>query len=155
MKRSTRRGWLRTAGLLVSMGLLGGCLPDDRSRPPTLRLGEEACAECRMIVSDGRFAAALARDDGQTLKFDDFGCLIRHENAALRPGTTYWVRDFRTEQWLNAGDAVFLRARSITTPMGYGLSAVAADQAEEVRQANPESQALRLADVPGFLAAHR
>ena len=80
---------------LIAAGLLAGCRPVDLSRPPAVRFGEEACASCRMIISDERFAAALVTATGEILKFDDIGCLIRQEADQARPEVVYWVRNFQ------------------------------------------------------------
>ena len=95
---------------LIAAGLLAGCQPVDASRPPTIRFGEEACASCRMIISDERFAAALVTAAGDALKFDDIGCLIEHEADPVRPDVACWVRDFRSREWLDARQATFVHS---------------------------------------------
>ncbi|MGC8640047.1 MAG: nitrous oxide reductase accessory protein NosL [Isosphaeraceae bacterium] len=138
---------------LVPLMMLAGCGPVDRSRPPVVRLGQEACANCRMIIGDERFAAALTTGEGETLKFDDLGCLIQHESAGFRPTTVYWVRDFQGDGWLNARDAVFVHSRSIDSPMGFGLAACPTAQAAAEAAQEAGSRMLRFVDLWGFLEA--
>ena len=142
MRRIPIRVWL------IAAGLIAGCRPIDVSRPPTVRFGEEACASCRMIIGDEHFAAALVTPAGEALKFDDVGCLIEHEAGRLRPEVTYWVRDSRGGEWLNAREATFVHSPSIDSPMGFGLAAHPADRAA----GEPNARMLRFHELPGFLA---
>jgi copper chaperone NosL len=137
---------------LVSAGWLAGCQPVDTSRPPTVRFGEEACASCRMIISDERFAAALVTATGEALKFDDIGCLFHHEAGQARPEVAYWVRNVKGQGWLKARDATFLHSTGIVSPMGFGLAAVPAGEAADELAADPISRSLRFSELPGFLA---
>jgi copper chaperone NosL len=142
MRRIDIRVWLVVAGLIA------GCRPDDVSRPPTVRFGEEACASCRMIIGDEHFAAALVAPTGDALKFDDIGCLVEHEAGRLRPEVAYWVRDAAGLEWLDAREARFAHSPSVVSPMGFGLAAHPADRA----MSGPNSRMLRLHELPGFLA---
>jgi copper chaperone NosL len=101
-----------------------GCSGAREDRPPSLRLGEEACDHCRMLINDDRFAAALLTADGETRKFDEIGCLLEYQAANTAPVRHYWVRCYRSSQWLDAQNALFVHSRQLHTPMGYGLAAV-------------------------------
>lgn len=118
------RRWYGLAVLAASIGVPIGCQPNGRVSPPSLRLGQEACARCRMIISDARFAAALTTEAGDTAKFDDVGCMVEHEAGAFRATTVYWVRDFKSDAWLDAREAIFVRSKEINSPMGFGLAAM-------------------------------
>jgi copper chaperone NosL len=142
------------AGLICALPLVG-CGPVDLSRPPAIRLGEEACARCRMIISDERFAAALITPEGETLKFDDMGCMIQHESSGVGPATAYWIRDFGGNGWLNARDAVFLHSKTISSPMGFGLAAGPTAEAMGERASDTGSRMLRFNELWGSPAASR
>jgi copper chaperone NosL len=101
-----------------------GCSGATEDRPPTLRLGEEACDHCRMLINDERFAAALLTADGETRKFDEIGCLLDYQAANTAPVRRYWVRCYRSSQWLDAPHAFFVHSPQLHTPMGCGLAAV-------------------------------
>jgi copper chaperone NosL len=107
----------------MAAGLIAGCGQVDICRPPTIRFGEEACASCRMIIGDERFAAALVAPTGDALKFDDIGCLVEHEAGGLRSDAAYWVRDAVSREWLDAREARFVHSPSVASPMGFGLAA--------------------------------
>jgi copper chaperone NosL len=139
---------IKSTAWLVTAGMLAGCQPVDLSRPPTVRFGEEACASCRMIISDERFAAALVRATGDALKFDDIGCLMQQEAGRASPDVAYWVRNFKGQGWLNAREARFVHAPTLVSPMGYGLAALPVGQSAD----DPAGRSLRFPELPGFLA---
>jgi copper chaperone NosL len=137
---------------LVGAGFVAGCGPVDINRPPTVRFGEDACASCRMIISDDRFAAALVTTAGDTLKFDDIGCLVQHEAGRVRPDATCWVRSFQGQEWLKAPDAAFFHAPGISSPMGYGLAALSDGRTAEGLATRQGARSFRFGELPGFLA---
>jgi len=132
----------RSLTSLVTMLIaVGGCARSDPLAPPTVYYGQDVCAECGMIVSDERFAAAaiVPTDRGYvSLVFDDVGCLLRHDAAS--PGAVrLFVRDFRADRWLTAATARFVHSRELRTPMASGVAAAA----------SPEEASGLLADLPG------
>jgi copper chaperone NosL len=115
-----------------------GCSGATEDRPPSLRLGEEACDHCRMLINEERFAAALVTADGETRKFDEIGCLLEYQAANNASVRRYWVRCYRSSQWLDAQQAFFVYSQQLHTPMGCGLAAVptvaeARELADELR----------------------
>ena len=125
-------------------------------RPPDIRYGEDVCAECNMIISDPRFAAAYARGRNpraavrargdiqsrvrareamqnnaqlQQLAFDDIGDMLLY--ATKHPEQKIvgsYVHDYQTEEWLDAADAHFVISSAIATPMGHGIAAFATEE---------------------------
>ncbi len=142
---------LRGFAYLVYSSLLAGCGTADLSRPPNVRFGEEACAFCRMIISDERFAAAVVINTGEAQKFDDIGCLILHEAGQVRPGAAYWVRSFTGQDWLNAREATFVHSANVRSPMNHGLAAMpTAKAANELSKGN-SGRTLGFSELPGLL----
>jgi copper chaperone NosL len=86
-----------------------------------------ACAHCRMLVSDPRFAAQIQLADGEVLHFDDPGCSLLARAALARPVRAAWFHDSASEAWLREDEVAFVRGAA--TPMGYGLAAVRAGSA--------------------------
>jgi copper chaperone NosL len=146
MKRKIDAAWL------IVLGTFCGCHGVDTSRPPSVRFGEEACASCRMIISDERFAAALVTATGDALKFDDIGCLIQHESNQIRPDVAYWVRDYYGQAWLSALDATFIHSTSVLSPMGHGLAALPSGQRAEELATSAHARVMRFSELPGFVA---
>ena len=113
--------------------VLAGCQDRSSARPPAIRYGEEPCAQCRMLIGDARYAAVVVTAAGETRKFDDIGCLIRYRAQHPEPSQAVWVRAYGIDEWLAAGEAVFVHSAELATPMGSGIVALANEaEAREV-----------------------
>ncbi|HXX29207.1 MAG TPA: nitrous oxide reductase accessory protein NosL, partial [Myxococcaceae bacterium] len=87
--------------------------------PAPLDPRNDACASCRMLVSDPRTAAQLVAPGEEPLFFDDVGCLARYlaEHPGRR-GAVAYVADHRTGAWVQASSAEYILQASVATPMG-------------------------------------
>ena len=121
MRRPGTR-WLPLGAILI------GCQADLVDRPPTIRYGEEPCAQCRMLIGDARYAAVLVTVAGEAQKFDEIGCLIRYRAQHPEPPRAVWVHAYRTDEWLAADQAVFVQSAELATPMGSGIVALANEE---------------------------
>jgi copper chaperone NosL len=118
--------------------LIAGCAPDGL-QPADLDTRHEACASCRMTVSDRRFASQIVAPGEETVFFDDLGCLAEYVEVRgpLPAGAVVYVADHRTRAWAPAGTAVFTRLPHVDTPMSSHLiahaSAASRDQDPDAR----------------------
>jgi copper chaperone NosL len=120
--------------LLLALLLLPGCAQGTAEiSPPDIRYGEDVCAECNMIISDPRYAAAYAHEISagryEQLAFDDIGDMLVH--AAKHPEhkvVGWYVHDYKSEEWLEAPSAHFVVSSEIVTPMGHGFAASATEE---------------------------
>jgi copper chaperone NosL len=89
-----------------------------------------------MVASDARTAAQLVAPGEEPAFFDDLGCLASYLSAqkSLRAGSTAYVADHRTKDWVRADAALYTRVPGLETPMGSHLLAHA-DAAS--READP------------------
>jgi len=86
---------------------------------------KEACAYCRMHLGERAFAAEARTADGETLFFDDPGCLLLWSAGADPQPVATWFHHATEPRWL-AGEATgFVPAEA--TPMNWGLAAVEAE----------------------------
>ena len=129
--------------------LLAAC-GDGTHGPAPLDTKNEACAWCRMSVSDLRFAAQLTAPGHEPKFFDDAGCL-RDWLKAPREEAPWiaWVTDHRTKVWVKAKDALFTRNPSVQTPMSSGLVAHASAASRDADPAAKEGSAVPAAEVIG------
>ena len=135
------RGWLTlalVAVLVVACG--GGSVSLDE--PPSVRLGEDACDECRMIISEARFAAAYVTEDGTVRRFDDIGDMLVYHVRNQENVAVFWVHDYETEEWVRAEWAFFVQASDISTPMGHGIVAFAERERAEKFAAEHDGRVL-------------
>jgi copper chaperone NosL len=115
-------------GLLVRAIVTAQTLPQG---PEPVAWDRVACARCRMLVSDPRFAAQLQTSDGRTLFFDDPGCLLTYVHSerlerplpdAEQPAIhAVYFHHVDAERWLSRDEVAFAPVEH--TPMGYGLGA--------------------------------
>jgi copper chaperone NosL len=107
--------------------------------PAALDTGHDACAYCRMIVSDRRFASQIVAPLEEPKFFDDLGCLGNYLSGAgkLSAHTVVYVTDHSTRQWVRADEAVFTRVDTLSAPMG---SHVVAHASVEARAADPAAR---------------
>jgi copper chaperone NosL len=113
-----KRFGCRVTALSAAIVALAAC----SSRPPPpaeLDTRNDACAHCRMMVSNRRFAAQLVGPTEEPMFFDDIGCLRAHlgEADALPRGAVAYVADHRTGEWVRAAAAVYTRDLKLETPM--------------------------------------
>jgi len=113
------------------------------SRPPAwpplavdADLGHDACAGCRMIVSDGRFAAQYheRNDPDRAVEFfDDLGCLLAAHGGSSCDPQAVFVRSFDDAGWIRGDEGFVVRAAAFTSPMGHGFAAFATRPAAETQ----------------------
>lgn len=107
----------RLSLVLLLLLAAGGCPSNDGPVDPVW--AKQPCAECKMLVSDRRFAAQALQADGTRLYFDDIGCLAQHLRD--KQAAHIWARDAAHDLWIDAESA---RYRSgALTPMNYGFEA--------------------------------
>jgi len=110
-----------TPGLVFAVALVA-CGPN--APEPAALDAQEACAACRMAVSDPRLAAQVVAPDELPLFFDDLGCLAGFVKAGRMPtGAVAFVADHRTKAWVRADRAVYTRVPGLSTPMASQLVA--------------------------------
>jgi copper chaperone NosL len=86
--------------------------------PAPLDTRNDACAACRMAVSEARFAAQLVAPGELPRFFDDVGCLAGFVKAGRAPANAMaFVADHRTRAWVRADRAVYTRVPALATPM--------------------------------------
>jgi copper chaperone NosL len=138
MKRNRRERWSIGAMWLKAVAALAplfvaACAREVALAPPEIRYGEDVCAECGMIVSDDRFAAALIREsDGghQSLLFDDIGCLfINRRDEAAQLALAEFVRAADGSGWIDMPDGFYVHNREVQTPMAFGIAAFSSREA--------------------------
>lgn len=93
--------------------------------PVEIDTGSDACAWCRMGVSDLHTAAQLVARLEEPRFFDDVGCLRDYlaGGTALPDGAVAYVADHRTRAWVLAERAVYVEVPGLVTPMSSGIAA--------------------------------
>jgi len=93
------------------------------AQPEEINPETDKCARCEMAIKEVKFGVQLVTKDGKTLKFDDVGCMYKwiEENNAADNVSAMFVRDYNTDEWINADNAVMVYNEEFQTPMGFGV----------------------------------
>jgi copper chaperone NosL len=127
-----------------------GCSPAPQE-PVPVDTRNDSCAQCRMAVSDPRFAAQLVAPGEEPRLFDDIGCLQAFvERGSVPKDATAYVADHRTKEWVIAARALYVRNLAVQTPMASHLLAFGSLGS---RDADPDGGGNRLAPTDVFGAA--
>jgi copper chaperone NosL len=102
-------------------------------RPATLDTHNDACAACRMAVSNPRFAAQVVAPGEEPIFFDDIGCLADYlrQHGPQPARAIAYVADHRTSEWVAAAAAIFTRVAGLDTPMGSHVIAHASPSSRD------------------------
>ena len=107
--------------------LLGISTACDLQKPVPIEYGGDACAECKMTLTDRRFGGELVTSKGKSLKFDSLECLadfskqepLREQRKAAKA----YVIDFAHPGTLIPADtARFAKAAKLRSPMASILT---------------------------------
>lgn len=127
---------LGIGGWVFAGAMLAGCAASNIE--PVDIYPEDNCAQCRMVVSDERFASEIIDYHGEVYKFDDLNCLLkfRTKRSDVKIVATY-LKDYETKQWIPYEKASIIET-SIETPMGSGKIAFAdAEKAKAFKSQYP------------------
>jgi copper chaperone NosL len=106
------------AGAALGMAMLVASCTTQPVEPPVVQLDRSACSQCKMLISDLSWSAALRTPEGEEKLFDDLGCLAQYAKQHDVSHDLVWAHDLPTEQWIEAAHAQFVLAPSIHGPMG-------------------------------------
>ena len=88
-----------------------------------INYGRDACAHCRMHISQPGFGGELRDRNGRLTKYDDLGCLLHAMIALHQEIPEAWVEDHAGGGFLPLLTAHLVRAGAGDTPMGSGIVA--------------------------------
>jgi len=110
---------------LIVLALAISCGDKTESGPVKIYYGEDICERCKMIISEKDFAAQYKLSTGETVKFDDLGCMFHYMNGEEQALiSAVYVMDYDSKQWIDGESAYYVWTENITTPMGHGIVAL-------------------------------
>jgi cytochrome c oxidase cbb3-type subunit 2 len=148
--RAVRIGAFIAAAALVAVlvTLLGRRPPP--SGPLAVHYGRDTCAECRMHLTQPGFAAQLRDARGGVEKFDDVGCMVAflsHTGRGPQDLPPAWVEDHAGGGWIPVADAIYVRGKSVATPMDHGVVAFVDASAAQAFAAEHAASVVTLAQL--------
>lgn len=127
--RNTKPVLAQGRGVLMLMIVAAG-LASIPSCGPTgaqpIQRGTDACAHCKMTISDLRFGSEIISKKGRAYKFDDVKCMISFvSGGAFNKAEvgTFYVADFKTEELWTAEEMLLLHSEHLRSPMGGNCAA--------------------------------
>lgn len=110
--------------LILTLALALAACSRSPATPAPLDTKNDACAFCRMSVSNAGFAAQLVAPGEEPKFFDDVGCLRDYLAAKRVAGRAVcYVADHRTKAWVVAAAATYSICPALDTPMASHLLA--------------------------------
>jgi hypothetical protein len=139
---------LAGAGALAIFGVALWAIDASRTPPEgpvPVAWDRQPCAHCGMHLGEPAFAVQLHTTDGDVLFFDDPGCYFAYVAEHSPAVHAVWFHHLKEDRWLPQSAVGFLPVP--TSPMGWGLGAVAADESGALSV--NAARALVLADLRG------
>ena len=144
---------MKSLGVVVGialLGVIGGVVflwPSQHTGPEPITYGRDACAHCRMHLSQPGFAAELRDSSGALTKYDDIGCMLQAMVALHHEVPEVWVEDHDSGGFLPLLSARLVRSERIETPMGYGIVAFKDEDAARTFARAQGGEVLALEDI--------
>lgn len=94
--------------------------------PSKIHYGSDECAYCKMMITNDRFATQLVTDKGRSYFFDSIECMAAYQKEHKRKlqQAKLWVNNYNSPgQWLDAGQAQYVKSKVVQSPMGESLLA--------------------------------
>ena len=108
--------------LASSMIVLAACA---KTGVQEIAVGKDQCDNCKMTISEPKYATQLITEKGRNYKFDDVSCLKDYEvsNAETTVNAAEYVVDFPSGKFIEATTATFIKGGDIKSPMGGNTQA--------------------------------
>jgi copper chaperone NosL len=132
------------------LGIVGSVVflwPSQQTGPEPITYGRDACAHCRMHISQPGFAGELRDTNGVLTKYDDIGCLLHAMVALHHEVPEAWVEDHDGGRFLPLLSARLVRSERVETPMGYGIVAFKDEDAAQTFARAQGGEVLALEDI--------
>ncbi len=114
--------------------MFGAC---DRG-PQDIRIGQQECDHCRMMISQEQFAAQLITQQARQYAFDAIECMAAFVNQGDGRDLdihSLWVPDFKEPgRWIAAEAATYLQSDGLRSPMALNFSAYADERSARDQQ---------------------
>lgn len=123
LSKMKKRNSVNLSVLLVSTIVFSAC---SHSGPEAINLNKDDCDNCKMSISDKRFACELVTEKGRAYKFDDISCMMsyKNENSAKMSNAKFYINDYMEPNNLSLSETlVFVEGENVSSPMGGNIAA--------------------------------
>ncbi|MEJ5339807.1 MAG: nitrous oxide reductase accessory protein NosL [Aquificaceae bacterium] len=140
---------LRVLWAFLLLLFLFSCKSD---KPEPIKLGEDVCEYCKMVIADERFAAEVITKKGKVYKFDAIECMVGYFNENEEDIKKAYVVNFlNPKEFIPAEEAVYVRSPDIRSPMGMNLSAYRSEEEARKMLEGKQGEILRWSPLREFI----
>lgn len=109
---------------LVGLVSIGAC---GNPGPRPLKLNEDACAYCKMSITEAPFAAQVTTIKGRSYVFDDLTCMVgyKKENVDVEYKHFYVADLCNSPSFIDVDHAILLQSEEFRSPMAGNIAAFA------------------------------
>lgn len=95
------------------------------SGPQDFLLGQDQCDNCKMTITNIKYATEMITEKGRIYKFDDLSCMNTYESSETEKAKNakFYVIDFPTEKFVEKANATLVQGGTIKSPMGGNTQA--------------------------------
>lgn len=115
------RNTLLVIALLVTLMILAACGGASGQPPVEIDPETDVCTNCNMHIPGDMFGVEYITVNSDVRKFDDLGCMIKYMKDSSDDIANVYVRDYLTEEWIDAKTATYVNDPEIITPMSNGV----------------------------------
>lgn len=110
--------------LITAIITLASC---SASGPRPIKINEDACAFCKMTITNPAYATQLTTMKGRQYVFDDVACMVgfKKENTALEYDHFYIADFYSPLDFVDMDHAILLQSDSLRSPMGGNVAGFA------------------------------
>ena len=104
------------------------------SGPKDFILGNDQCDNCKMTITDIKYATEMITEKGRVYKFDDVSCMTMYESSEpdKAKNAKLYVVDVPSEKLIEKTGATLITGGEIKSPMGGNTQAFESiDEAEK------------------------
>ena len=104
------------------------------SGPRPIKVNEDACAYCKMTITNPAFATELTTKKGRQYVFDDVACMVgfKKESTALEYDHFYVANFSSPADFVDLDHAILLQSDSLRSPMGGNMAGFASREDAQV-----------------------
>ena len=95
-----------------------------QKKPVSIPSGDYQCHNCKMLISDLRFHSQKINTKGKHFHYDSIECMVWDRlKSDSHNKDKFYVKDIQNNNYIQAGEAFYLRSSALPSPMGANLSA--------------------------------
>lgn len=117
---------VKNINLLFGVGALVLFVACGHSGPETININKDDCDNCKMSISDKRFACELVTEKGRAYKFDDLACMMsyKNDNKDKMLNAHFYINNYLLPNDLLLSDKLtFVEGENVGSPMGGNIAA--------------------------------